>query len=489
MNLITKLSELCLTLERLKQLGHDSRCKENIDSVFLAGEWSETVGLEIAKLTSLALFPESELFRLKIDEDVINISEFVAGNSGLSRFSWELTFRKPELTRLANLQSEDIETVFFTSESAFLDNLSAVGLKAPFYSSKFSSGKPFKIIINGLSESFGGPRLAVVPVLGLPDSGFWLKGSELPDTSSLRKDISIVSEQQVYLSPQSFELSWGAVDASLAYYFKVAYLQQLLACFSQHFFSIEKIQLKGVKHLECSIASEDGFSISFKELNDIRDAVVWCFKDNDSNTRVQLIVDRISLELSDSSNFLSISGKKLPVAFEQAKSKYKYVVSKRNEDYRKELRELYADVKQLVGSYVEKTSTLIDGLMKDVLSIAFLFTVGTFAKAFVQSDVLFTEQASYFFKAAGLYLFFAYFIRRIHCQFVLSDNKKNLSGWVTEQYTHIPVDELNKKVEKLLKSPRRSFEIMAGIIASLYIVLIVIAFNMTKVLDFIGFVR
>ncbi|WP_306521606.1 hypothetical protein, partial [Rheinheimera sp.] len=443
----------------------------------------------LAKITALNFDGANSLFRLEIDQTQIEISDFISDSIGLSRFTWQLTFRKESFLRSINQISDDIDVVFFTSEPAFLENLDAIGLKTPFLESKILSIKPLKIIINGLANGFGGPRLAVVPVEGVPDEKFWLNGTELPDPASLRKEINVVSQTNIYLSPHSFEISWGAINTDTALPFRIAYLQQLLACFSQHFFSIEKIQLKGVKHLECSLVPNSEFNIFSKELNDIRDAVIWCYKENDASTRIQLLVDRITLELTDSCNFVNIASSKLSPSFEQAKSKYKYVVSKRNEDYRKELRELYSDVKQLVNSYVDKTNTMIDGIIKDVLSIAFLFTVGTFAKAMIQTDILLSTQADFFFKAAGVYLIFTYLIRRIHCYFVLSDNKKNLDGWISEQYTHIPVTELTDKVGKLLRSPRRSFEIMSGIIATIHIILVILAFNMSQVLELIGFTK
>lgn len=81
MNLHTKISELCSILGQLKRFADNSRSRESIDSVFTAGDWSEDVGRELARLTSLDLFPDSDLFRLKIDEDFIKISDFVSEGS------------------------------------------------------------------------------------------------------------------------------------------------------------------------------------------------------------------------------------------------------------------------------------------------------------------------------------------------------------------------------------------------------------------------
>jgi len=383
--------------------------------------------------------------------------------------------------------SDEIDVFLFSSVVALNDSLVQLGITNPLFNSAINKRKATKILVHGLKHNFGGPYLAVLSTSGSPDLNVYLRGSSLPDADTVRKEVNTMSNFPIDIVPQFFEISWGSINSAEARPFRIAYAKQMICCMAQYVYSEEKIQMKGLKSLECSIADDGSQDINANTLDTLKKCVIWCFESNDAASRIQLIVDRVSIDCTNGGKIINACSSIIPLAFDQAKEKYKFVISKRSDDYRKEMKELYNDIKLLINAYADKSSSLSDGLVKDVLSISFIVTVGAFAKAISQAEVLQTLQAETFFFATGVFLLLSMVIKRVHALMYLRDLSHNLTDWAESHSTHVSQQELETKIEKLLKGPKLNFKIIVGFVEAIYIVLAIGCFQYRFVMSILGF--
>ncbi|RIV96933.1 hypothetical protein, partial [Vibrio harveyi] len=194
----------------------------------------------------------------------------------------------------------------------------------------------------------------------------WLKGSELPSSEILLKQVHLISTERVNLDPSNFELSWGDLSQETADPFKRAYAQQLLVSLSSNYYDLDKVQYKGVKHIDAKISPEPNTQISKAWLDTVSESVKWIYSVVDPSVPLQLFVDRLSLEYKKGSSLLNIESSSFSNCLEQARNNYKFVIAKRSDDYRKELKEIYSDIKTVTDKYMAKSAALTSEFLKSL---------------------------------------------------------------------------------------------------------------------------
>jgi hypothetical protein len=456
------LNYICNLLTKLAS--EDVCFKEYVDTCVVKGGWSESIASSINHL--LSVHQNTSLtgcINIELDDDELTLDQYISDkeNDHISPEKFKLTFHKNVLCKV--LASEPLplaEVILFTSVEQFKKHsVDSLGLTNPFEHSRINCNESIVIWVYGLApkQAFGGCKIAVLPCEQLPTNEHWLSSEKLPYDERLKKEIYVVSQEKISISPSNFELSWGEYGDALAKPFRIAFAQVLIACTAQHFFCIDKVTLHGIKLIQASIKA-DNLDIDISALDVIKKAIDWCYSDNDSETKLQLLTDRISLDLSQDGNLYRHSINHMGDAFEQAKTKYAFVIAERNNDYRKELKEVYDDIRSFSSEYGDKARSLSDGLMKDMLSIAFIFTVGSVAKAIVYKDLLKSQEAHMFFIVIAIYLAISFLSRCCIASSSLSQSKDLLMNWSAKLRTHIPKNEIDSLIKSSLTKPKRHYE-------------------------------
>lgn len=461
---------------------------ESCDSFFLEG----IVGDSFEILNTLAAFVVdvdtgiSNHITLLVDDERVSIDEFqdfFAHNPYAGEF--QITVDTKALIQEVCSGSGDVDEYLFTSVEAFDNNLESLGLLNPLIEGGINKSSNTRIHVYGLVKGFGGPKLAVVPTENTSYGDSWLQGSNLPSAEVLLKQVHLVTSKKINLEPKNFELSWGDFNQKAAKRFKHAFAQHLLVALSSNYYSVNKVQFKGVKHIEADISSLPELDVSEEWLKTLSDSVKWGYGVEDPSVPLQLFVDRLSLEYSDGS-LLAISNSAFANCLEQAQNNYKFVIAKRSEDYRKELKDIYSDIKTVTDKFMDKSAALSSELLKSLLTIGFVFTVGTISKAIVNEKLLHSQEGLLLFKIIGVYLITSFFVRWLNASAELKIAFKALYSWSKKLHSHISTDEVNNLIAQQTKWSRAFYLASLAIVAYIQCALGLAAFYAEGVLWYLG---
>ncbi len=486
------INNVCLCVEQLR-IKANNNFKETLTACVFEGCWD---GIVRQNLHSLCTFVQShdltDCLTLAVDTETLTTKEFIdrfaPGKSDHDTCDWSLTFKKEQFLKTLFSTDTKHHQLLFCSVCSFKEQTEkSLGLDNPFELGQINSDKPVIIHVYGLDqgEQFGGKELAIITAGSQPPEEFEATDVRLPNETKLKKSIYVIADDSVKIRPASFDLSWGYWGGENARLFRLAYAKTLFACIAQHFFSQKKIVLHGVKHLNVSLFSTVN-DVSTRQLIELKDAVIWCYSGDESETRLQLLSDRLSLDIPAGGSLLKYGMEHVKTALEQAKSKYSFVIAERNNEYRKELKEVYEDIQQFSSKYAEKSTDLSSGLIKDLLSIAFIFTVGSFAKGAILGDLLKSHGAEVFFTAISLYLILSFIARYLHAEAALTQSKKLLNAWSIKLRSHVPEAEITQLIRENMESPKDHFDHTVLFVGLIHLALAMAAFQSTTVFQWLG---
>ncbi|HIF9272855.1 TPA: hypothetical protein ACX6QR_000835 [Photobacterium damselae] len=463
---------------------------EDCDSLFIEGEIIEAIDT-LSKLTSFIAQTCSHLsdnVTLLIDDEKVEQQDFANLSSiYISSAIFKITIDTKRLVQETCSGNGDIDEYLFTSLDAFKENFTSLGLSTPLCGSRINKSTNTRIHIYGLDKPFGGSKLAVVPTSDSVNYGSqWLQGSELPQAEVLLKQVHLITSEKINLDPKNFELSWGQYNSSIAHDFKIAFAQHLLIAMSSNYYSINKVQLKGVKHIDAHIEPSINTNISNDFLDILVKSIKWIYSVEDSSIPLQLFIDRLSLEYNSNDSLLDIEASTLSCCLEQAKNNYKFVIAKRSEDYRKELKDIYSDIKTITDKFMDKSAGLSSELLKSLLTIGFVFTVGTISKAIVNEKLLHSAEGILLFKLIGIYLIASFFIRWLNASAELKISYNSLRSWSKRLHNHISTSEVNKLITKRVKWSRIFYLVSLGIVTFIQCLLGLAAYYSQGIFWYLG---
>ncbi|EKO3811027.1 hypothetical protein NTE10_002915 [Vibrio harveyi] len=432
---------------------------ESCEAFFLEGAYQESHSFlnELANVLKGADSLIAEHITFCIDDEKVatsDLQDYLLNNPFAAQF--QLTLDTKDLIQEAYSGSGDVDEFLFTSYESFLSNHESLGLLSPLREGLINKATNTRIHIYGLESAFGGPKLAVVSTeTDSYGDNIWLQGSSLPSSEVLLKQVHLVTSESVILEPRNFELQWGAIGDDCARVFRNAFAQQLLVALSSNYYSIDKVQFKGVKHIDASLEAPNK-PVSIDCLSVLSESVKWVYSVEDPSVPLQLFVDRLSLDY-ETGSLLAVSSEVLKSCLEQAKSNYKFVIAKRSDDYRKELKDIYSDIKTVTDKFMEKSASLSSELLKSLLTIGFVFTVGTISKAIVNEQLLHSREGLLLFKIMGIYLIASFFIRWFNASAELKIAEGALASWSKKLHSHIPTEEVSSLIAQQTKWSRRFY--------------------------------
>lgn len=438
------VSNVCAAVAKLRS--YAEKYNENINNLYMNGYFDDGLNKQLEFLAELITENSlSSYFILNIDDEIV-VPEDIKSTITHPCAEFELTFKKKEFIQELCSGAGDVDEVLYCCIESFSADLGGLGLSLPLEDGAINNTRNTRIHVYQMKNCFGGPKLAVVPADHSESLGEdWLSGSKLPLPDKILKHVHIVSSTPLKLNPQQFELTWGDVSCELAKPFRQAFAKQLFLSLCTNYYSDEKVELKGVKHIETSL-KEDGLDLKAELLSSLSECIAWCYGKEDPDIPLQLVIDRLSLECN-SGNLMEVTYQTVNFAFEQAKSNYRFVIAKRSDDYRKELKEIYNDIQSVTDKFAEKAFSLASELLKSLLTIGFIFTVGTVSKAVVNNGLLHSPEGQMLFKLAGVFLGVSFFVRWLNASADLKVSERALRSWSNKLHNHIPTEEVDQLID------------------------------------------
>jgi len=458
-----------------------SSSEDGVEDLCINGEG----GVELLQLAADVVLWAKRLsahtsMRLEIDEEVTDVDDLEPFLTGFYKFSkWRLNIRKIVLSRDLKAEESDPAILFFFDQNVFKDWLDALN---PLKSDHdiFVQNESVLIFLAGLDASFGGPRLAVLPLESSEDIGSrWPMKDDLPSEETLREHVHLVPSEPIRLSPRSFALTWGDFGSYFASPFRRMSAICVAAGFADVIYSQEKVVVKGVRHLEIPLFNQAEKAPSEDTLALMQSALSWVYEER-VDTRKRLLSDRLCLESDNESSFIGLLTQHLDDSFKQSKDQYRFVILDRKDEYATELRSLLKDLREQADLYAEKVRGLIGGLLRDTLAAFVFVALSLSSRLGSKVEVLMSEAGVLFFKALAVYFLISAFFQGTSAfrDIVLSDRELQKWSEVTREY--FSRKELNERISKDLRGRRITFYIYMGMVSALYLVMAGISWNMQE---------
>ena len=397
--------------------------------------------------------------------------------------TWQVLIAKDALTEKDQV-SRNVHTIWFLTEASFQKWISALDSFGPS-GAVFRKFHATRILVEGIDQAFGGPLLAVddVDAAKIPDG--WPFDYEGPDENAIKRQVHLLASGGTSLCPAPFLLSWGDIDGDVAKAFRVLSAKSIATCLTQEYYDSDRVVLKGARRLEIPLSVSGDTAPRAADLAALWDAVRWVY-DERPEVRAGLIADRLSLDLSDGISLVSGAARFIRDALTQSKEQYRFVIQERKDAYAKELREILKDVQHQAGLFSEKTRSIMNSLLRDVLAALLLISLGLFSRVGKSHDVLASNEARMLFRALSVYLVISLVLQLfVHLRDLHLANKE-LAYWANTTRTQLGVDEINKHLKDPIADRRNSFYWLAALLSLVYVALVAAAWNFQCILKVLG---
>lgn len=487
------LNKLAENIENLRN--NSDFQKETLLGIHYQGVLNQKVINILKELKNIIIGSNIEdKVRCNLDEEYESWNDIIF--EGSKEWSISIGDKSSLLNPLPNAH-EDIKEFIFFDKNYFLNEWieESSGIRNPFEIGDLTKNNQNKIYVYGIDDFLGGPRIAILPLNRRFDdlSAYdWLKSTNLPSSDKIMKAVHVISPNVVTnFTPENFLITWGNLDCDLALRFHQASAQALLYTLVQEYYSNNKILLHGKKRIEVKMCKENDIdlehidNITKKNIDDLRKIVNWCYSSQDETTRILLIIDRLTLDIDTDKTLLQVIPEKICKAFKEAQSRYNYIIKDRKAEYAKELSDLQKDIVSVVDKYVTGTNNYILGFLKDILTFAFILTVGVLAKKLVHESLLFSDEAGVFFKGFAIYLCFSFILRLWHFIVVVKQAEKLTISWKDIVRNHMSTSELRNYITDALKGVKLNFKIIVSFLSLMYILMAFASWNSSKTLNYI----
>lgn len=457
-------------------------------SQFIDESFRLTVEGESLSQTVKVILQQVDTFarQLGIDTPTVMISGEVVDAAELSSNTfdgepWRLVFGKSPLAQQMRAR-EDENTLLFFAVEGFHQWLGRID---PF---QYPSGndpdlsRPTTVRVDGLNAAFGGPLLWVLPPAGeAPRTPV----NRLPNQSDVHGLIHTNAAKPLRICPSSYALSWGELRSPEADPLVRLSACVMAACLVQELKTTNdgyEATLRGTKRLSLPLYDEKQV-VSLETLLQLTEAVCWVYEER-PETRLRLVMDRLSIDIEYGQTLLSGAEKYLAVAMQQARDSYTFVILDRKDAYHKEVRELMKDMKSQADLYAAKVRDLVSALTRDILGvlvfIGFSF-IGKFDQKNLQ-QLLESSELSLLVKFLAGYLV-------VSCALQFSSHLRDADLAYEESKTWLDVlqhysSQADKQVRFLTPIERRrtTLFVAIGIMGVIYACLILVTWNLPFVI-------
>jgi hypothetical protein len=363
---MTAIADLLNTTLQLR--GHATQFIDESFRLTAEGEsLSGTVKAILQQIDALAAQLGIDPPTVMISGEAVNTAELASDT--FDDEPWRLVFGKSPLAQKMYARDDENTLLFFTAEGFH----QWVGRIDPF---QYPGGndpdlaRPTTIRVNGLTAAFGGPLLWVLPPAAVTPV---VPASRLPDQSDVHGLIHTNAVKPLRVCPSAYALTWGELGSPEARPLVRLSACVLAACLVQelkHADNGYEATLRGTKRLLLPLYDGEQ-AVSAEALLQLAEAVCWVYEER-PETRLRLVMDRLSIDIEHGQTLLSGVEKYLSVALQQARDSYTFVILDRKDAYHKEVRELMKDMKSQADLYAAKVRDLVNALTRDVLGVLVL---------------------------------------------------------------------------------------------------------------------
>lgn len=334
------------------------------------------------------------------------------------------------------------------------------------------------IRVKGLNEGFGGPQLWVLPI---ESNSPKVERIDFPVSADVHSLIHTNAAKPLRVCPKAFALTWGKLDSFQAGPLVQLSARVLSACLVQELRCVDnryQATLQGTKRLSLKLFENDQ-PVSHQLLKWLVKTVCWVYEER-AETRLGLVMDRLSIDIEREETLLSGMEKHLEVALYQARDSYAFVILERKDAYHKEVRELMKDMKAQADLYAAKVRDLVNALTRDALGILFFMAfsfVGRFDKQNFISLLESSEMALLAKMLAG-YLAFSFIfqclahVRDVH----LADEESK--SWLNVLQHYSSQDDRKNRFLNPISKRRKTFYIALVVAGVTYGVLVLATWNL-----------
>ena len=395
---------------------------------------------------------------------------------------WRLTLGKSPLAQKMRARDDENTLLFFTSEGFIewverIDPFQYPGTNEP------DLARPTTIRVNGLATAFGGPLLWVLPPT---EQTSVVLANKLPDQSDVHGLIHTNAVKPLRVCPSAYALTWGDIDSPEAKPLVRLSACVLAACLVQelkHTADGYDATLRGTKRLSLPLY-DSRQEVSSEALSLLAEAVCWVYEER-PETRLRLVMDRLSIDIEHGQTLLAGAEKYLAVALQQARDSYTFVILDRKDAYHKEVRELMKDMKSQADLYATKVRDLVSSLTRDILSVL-VFIGFSFIGKFDQRNIhalLESNELSLLVKFLACYLV-------LSCALQFSSHLRDANLAYQESRTWLDVlqhysSRSDKQDRFLTPIDRRRVTLFfaMGIVGLIYSILVLITWNLPFVIE------
>ncbi|WP_067867157.1 hypothetical protein [Neptuniibacter marinus] len=457
-------------LSDLRSISDVTELEDRVEFTFAAAD------LDCANCDFKALMDEGILV-LTIDGDRAEEWQDIAaapyGSCNVNLFKNE--FIDSQLNRLPNSTNLLFFSIDFFKE--WLQDLpSPFDANHPFYRSDKVS-----VWLNGVDEAYVGEHLSILPVqenLNVEELNAY--EADLPPDESIRAQVHVLADYSVKIQPSCFRLPDSAFGQECLSYVFACYQELLVSCLVKEFYSRDKVVVAGIKRITIALSGE-GAVEGIESLHRLEKCVRWVYAER-TETRLLLLMDRLSLDLPEDNGLLPSLYPHLEQALEQAQWRYEFVIKDRKEAHAKELAELQKDVKSASDGYSESAHDLVSGLLKDALSSIFLLSIGLLSRLAGRDSFLESELFAALAKGLAAYLVISVVIRVAVGYQGLRLSWNDLLYWKNVTRNHMSADEFNEHVEARTDPYKRLYRFSVMGVFVVHLVLACFAWNLPAVL-------
>lgn len=291
---------------------------------------------------------------------------------------WRLVLSKPDLVQPLQLRPDE-DTLLFFSPAGFQQWLSGIDAFVYPTERELDFARPLTIRVAGLEHGYGGELLWVLPI-NAPAPEF--QKVSLPETSVVQGLIHVNAiDKSLRVCPQGFALTWGKPDAANAGALLKISALTLSACLIQELKRMDgryEATLHGTKRVTMPL-DKDNEQVAPAILEKLVETVSWVYEER-PETRLKLVMDRLSIDSQAEDSLLSCMHDYLDQALQQARDSYAFVILERKDAYHKEMRDLMKDIKTQSDLFAAKIRDLVAALTRDILAILAFIGLSFFGK-------------------------------------------------------------------------------------------------------------
>ena len=466
----------------------------------------------VSKLGALAQLAKEETYRLTLEGNsfsadvlmryqalqgelepwgaspLLLVSESAIGNIELEEVqfyegqSWRVVIGKEMIAKKLSLREGEKTILFFSAErmtlwAELLDPFSHTDSMEPDFS------RPVTILVAGLRTSFGGPSLWILPA-GDRAPATLGKSVRLPEISAVLDVIHLNADRHLQVSPSTWALTWGGLSEDVAKPWCLLSCMVLSASLVQELRRINEkthATLKGTKRVSLELADRNEKALD-ELCGKLIAAVEWVYEER-AETRLRLVMDRLSIDVDASSTLVAGFQLHLTNALQQAQDSYAFVILDRKDAYHKELRELMKDMKAQADLYAAKVRDLVASVTRDTLGV--LVLVGfSFLGKFDSNNLrtlLQSAELQLLLRCLSIYLIVSFIMQwTTHWRDASLAYKESLR-WLSVLQSYTSKSDSRSNFLEPLDVRRRTLWIALTVSGAMYIALSIAVWNLPKI--------